>query len=246
MSLVVSDPGSGGPPGWLGRARRTVLSEAALCAFRSGKPLLLIDPGKGPERRDRGRMWGELLHHGTDRQVAPLGLAELACGGEADLVALAGPSARPSGRGGELGISSRQHVGPVARLIAVVLGEDGPGASVHEALTVPLDGELVDGPINAIIDLRIETMAALVVQALGGAGRVASLVEQRGGEAALARDARQVLRDGNIPGSTWAEGGRGVTLWGEPPRFVERASLRVPARSRRFLLFAGDTLRTTG
>jgi hypothetical protein len=79
-------------PGWLRRAfgEREAeawlgpvspgLAEALRGARRVGKPMLvLVIPADASERWRRGRAFGELIHHGGDKALATLALAELVC-----------------------------------------------------------------------------------------------------------------------------------------------------------------------
>jgi hypothetical protein len=54
--------------------------EALERARKAGRPLLvLIIPDDDGEKWERGRAFGEWLNHGTDAQLAPLALVEVAC-----------------------------------------------------------------------------------------------------------------------------------------------------------------------
>ncbi len=55
-------------------------------AQRAGRPLLvLVIPKDDARKYATGVAWGELLNHGTDAQLAPLGAAEVICATAADL-----------------------------------------------------------------------------------------------------------------------------------------------------------------
>src|SRR5689334_20667425 len=58
-----------------------VVSAGYRAAQRAGRPLLcLIIPETDADKWPRGRAFGELLNHGSDEQLAPLGLCEvIAC-----------------------------------------------------------------------------------------------------------------------------------------------------------------------
>jgi hypothetical protein len=106
-------------PWWLRRAFADVsvpaedadhdgLGEGLRRARRSGRPLLVLVVPTGWEARwDRGRAFGELLNHGSDEQLWPLAMVEvaavpierlrreLAVAGEPLMVVVDGPRVRP-------------------------------------------------------------------------------------------------------------------------------------------------------
>ena len=166
----------------------------------------------------RGKAFGEWLNHGSDDQIAPLALCEVACATMAELSELA------------------SHVGAGEPLMVHVRTDRVPAPLRF------LDAKLPDHPQrrwsendDADIDRRIDTLARLARSALTPRG------PQVGDAAALAREVRERLVHKPPPGARWAtSSGCGVTIEGgrdDEQSMVACGMGHVPRRSARFLHF---------
>lgn len=223
--IAVSAAGAAGAAfsSWLGRAfagdcgiadRVRELFSAYQRARKARRPLLVLVIPKDREYQ-RGSAFGEWLNYGSDEQIAPLALCEVACATMADLAELA-----PHVRTGEP--------------LMVRVGTDRVPAPLRF-----LDAELPHteprwNEDDVTIDRRIDTLARLARSALAPRGNYDA--------AALAERVRDRLVRRPPPGARWAtSSGCGMTIEGVPddPRtgMVMCGMGHVPRRSARFLHF---------
>jgi hypothetical protein len=184
-------------------------------ALASGRALLVfVIPADDGLKYDRGGAFGELLNHGTDAQISPLGPHEVVCATIADVRALA-----PSVGGGEPLMvfvnparpdASRRLVGELPSYVYSPRGSDWKEQR-------ELDDE--------VADKRIAMLARLLAE-------VGPVDPLRGPEV------RQRLTKHRVPGSHWANAsGCGTSVEDDDPAGLMPACGmgHVPSKSSRFL-----------
>jgi len=225
MAVTVAGAAGATSLAWLHRAfagecaigeRVRELFSAYQRARKARRPLLVfVIPGG--DFYLRGQAFGEWLNHGSDDQIAPLALCEVACATMAELSELA------------------PHAGAGEPLM-VCVGTDrvpAPLRFLDAKLPEPQRGWGEDG--DADIDRRIDTLARLARSALSPRG------PQVGDPATMAREVRERLVRKPPPGARWATSSAcGVTIEGvrdDEQSMVACGMGHVPRRSARFLHF---------
>ncbi len=142
LRRAFGDTSFGARPGAVGQ-----LAAASERARSLGKPLLvMVVPADDAAKWTRGGWFGEWLNHGSDEQMAPLALAEVACATMAELRAVA-----PVGDGEPL---------------MVLLDDDQAPARLDAALPSSDGGIGWDPTEEQRIDQRIAKLAALARAAI--------------------------------------------------------------------------------
>jgi hypothetical protein len=210
-------------PGGAALARLAALAGAFKAAREAGKPLLvLVIPDGDMEKWSRGQLFGELLNHGSDVQLAPLSRAEVACATMADLKRLV-----PTAGNGEplLVLVTADRVPATARQLDVAVPAYGsPWGDANEGWEEQQKKE------DAVADKRIAALATLLRGALGADDTRA---------AALAGEVRARLTKKPPRGARWANGhGCGTDIEGEKDQMMVACGMgHVPRKSARFLYF---------
>jgi hypothetical protein len=192
-------------------------------AQRAGRPLLvLVIPENLEAQWDRGAAWGELLNHGSDAQLAPLALVEVACARVADVERLA-----PQARGGEplaIVLDTTRVPAPVVRVQAELPQYRNDGFERGDWVTMEKQEALVSAA-------RIDVLARALRDRLAPGGV--------GDEAQAASDVRRRLTALPPAGARWARSsGCGTVVEGENDNDVFGCGMgHVPAQSSRFLTF---------
>jgi hypothetical protein len=204
-------------PGWLRRAFSDVTVRGEVPARIHGPTLVLVLPQKDELKYERGTAFGELLNYGSDRDLAPLALANVVC------------------------LSATQLPIPVAGDPLMVF-DDGDKQQILDGklpkLVYPRNEFDWDRPEPEVVqatERRMALLAGLIQRALGPY----RAADKRSDAtlAALAR-ARYVKRP--PPGTHWANGGTcGITVENAPElsENVDCGMGHVPYRSGRFLYF---------
>jgi hypothetical protein len=199
-------------------ARVALVAAGFRRARASGRPLLVfVVPANDGAKWQRGEVFGELINHGSDRDLAPLAGAEVICATMEDLRRLV-PNA---GAGEPLMVLVRPDKVPAtARQLDVEL-ELNPGYGDSWEETQRKQDEASDK--------RIAAMGDLLRRSLGDPGKRA---------ATLADEVRARLKDKPPPGTRWAKSaGCGVDIEGEPPVLMGCGMGSVPKKAQRFLYF---------
>jgi hypothetical protein len=208
------------------------LSDGYRRAQRAGRPLLLlVVPADDGEKFERGRAFGELLNHGSDAQLAPLGLCEVLCAGMTDIRRLI-----PSAGAGEplmVLVDASRVPAQVKRLDVKLPAYD---SSFRGRSEVKWDEQVRTE--NAISERRIETLANLIRDAVapGSAGLTGQIPS-------LAADVRARLTHGRVPGSRWASSsGCGTTVEDDDDTLGIGCGMgHVPEKAQRFLYLYAQT-----
>lgn len=188
-------------------------------AQQAKRPLLVfVIPAKDDEKWDRGQIFGELLNHGTDKDLAPLADVDVVCATMADLKKIV-----PSAGEGE-------------PLMVLVPTNKVPAVAVQLNPTVPpYDASMDDWDEQRkqeerIAKSRIDAVAASLRSALGSDARKV---------AARAAAARARLTKKAPAGAHWANShGCGTTIEGVEDNMAIGCGMgHVPAKSSRFLYF---------
>ncbi|HZS38272.1 MAG TPA: twin-arginine translocation signal domain-containing protein [Polyangia bacterium] len=193
-------------------------------AQRDGRPLLvLVIPEDREAQWDRGAAWGELLNYGSDEQLAPLSLVEIACARMSELEKLA-----PQARGGEpmaIVLETARVPAQVSRIDAALPQYDGDRFSRR-------DWDEMERLEARISSARIEVLARALRERLAPGGLT-------GDPAALASDVRARVTSKPPAGARWARSsGCGTVVEGENDDSVFGCGMgHVPAQSVRFLTF---------
>jgi hypothetical protein len=185
--------------------------------------LVLVIPANDGEKWQRGRIFGELLNHGSDADLAPLGRVDVVAATMATVRA-----ALPSAPTGE---PLMLVVEPSLATTALELDKPLPDYASENG-----DWKELDKKDNAIADKRIAIVGALVRRGLGAA----PFVDQ----AALAATARTRYVKRRVPGSHWATaGGCGTAVEDDGDDSMARpcGMGHVPAKSSRFLYLYAQT-----
>lgn len=211
-------------PGGGALARVAALAAAYRGAREAGKPLLVfVIPEADMEKWARGRVFGELLNHGSDVQLAPLARVEVACATMADLKKLV-----PTAGAGEplMVLVSTDRVPAAVRQLDAELPQYPSAFRYDEHET----WEQREKKEDAISDQRIAVMAGLLRNALGADDAHA---------ATLAKEVRQRLTVKPPRGVKWAKSyGCGTDIEGEADQFGVACGMgHVPKKSQRFLYF---------
>ncbi len=155
--------------------------------------MIVVIPADGSAQYDLGKAFGEYLNHGTDEQLAPLALLPLEC------VAA-----------GEIELPKEVHgSGPFALLVVA------PGYSHLRRFELPafennahIDWDVRDQRADAVIDRRIDALAAAVRDAIMPDGRVDPLLCGRAaGPSAMAGAAATAGAAAEVGAATGAETG---------------------------------------
>lgn len=181
----------------------------------ASQALVLVVPEKDGQKWERGRAFGEWLNHGTDAELAPLAGYEVVCATMKAVRKVAEVSGEP------LMVTIDPRTGTARALDAKLPAYD-------EFLGESTSREARNRREEATARRRIATLARLVAAPLA-AGDVA----QR------ARQVRETLVHGRVPGAKWANAsGCGTQIEGEDGPDVSCGMGHVPAKSHRFLYFA--------
>jgi hypothetical protein len=175
--------------------------EALERARKAGRPLLvLVIPDEDSDKWDRGRAFGEWINHGTDAQLAPLALVEVACLG--------------------LGEVGRVYDGPSDPLMLLVdPSERRPMHIMASALprytprgrVITINADGTRGPEPPSDDSVFTQRVAMLSRLLAEAVEIGPLDEARA--RALAQAARKRLRDRPPANAHWAtSSGCGTTV----------------------------------
>ncbi len=200
-------------------ARIALVATAFRRARASGRSLLVfVIPADDGAKWGRGQVFGELLNHGSDLDLAPLAGSEVVCATMDELRRLV-----PTAGIGEplMVLVHPDRVPATTRQLDVVLPEVGPfGDETWEQRERAED---------AVSDRRIAALGGLLRQELGSEDRRA---------ATLAGEVRARLKDKPPPGTRWANGrGCGVDVEGEPRMAIGCGMGHVPKKASRFLYF---------
>jgi hypothetical protein len=243
-------------PGWLSRAFGDTsagglsgdtgdFGHRARDAQRSGKPLfVIVIPEDDATKWQRGRVFGELINHGTAEQIAPLALCEVVCAKVSDVRKLA-----PAATGEPLAFLIENGA---ARAIDPKLPEDD---SVRRGSD---DWDKMVKTEDAVADKRIAQLAKAIAGAVapdaGALARRAAAVRDPAEADAIARAgaglvpllgklAAKRLRDHRVPGSYWANAsGCGTSVEGDDDSIGVACGMgHVPAKSSRFLYLYART-----
>jgi hypothetical protein len=201
----------------------TDIGSAAHRAKATGRALLvLVIPQDDGQKYERGHLFGELLNHGSDADLAPLARADVMCATLAEVQKIA-----PTAKGEPLmfAIDVRAKPAQAAPLDAAVPKLSGFGDS--------MTWEERDQHDAQAIEKRINMLAGLIRRGLGPTPA-----------AQIAADAKRVratLVDKPVVGSKWARThGCGTDVEGQPPMIVGCGMGHVPDKSSRFLYFFAD------
>jgi hypothetical protein len=213
-----------------------VVSEGFRRAQRAGKPLLVfVIPKDDGQKWRRGRAFGAWLNHGSDEELWPLGLCEVACASMDDLRRLV-PTA---GTGEPLMILVETAAVPttVVRLDGKLPEVDYRGrGSVN-------DWQQQQRREDAVVDSHIATLARLASRALVTGSRGLPLdpgTSRAERVKALANQVKSRLSLQRVPGSHWAlSAGCGTRVEGHPDmgRGIMCGMGHVPQTASRFLYF---------
>jgi hypothetical protein len=193
-------------------------------AQRAGRPLLvLVIPADLETQWDRGAAWGELLNHGSDDQLAPLSLVDVACARLSDLARLV---PRAGGR------EALAMLVDTARVPAQVTRIDGNLPQYEPA-------DRYRGVDWQALELRESIVSTARIDALGRLLRDALAPNGVAEPAAAAREARARLTDRPPAGAHWARSsGCGTIVEGVNDDSSFGCGMgHVPAKSQRFLTF---------
>lgn len=208
------------------RGERDALTGAALvtAAFRrakkSGRALLvLVIPADDGARYERGRIFGALLNHGTNADLAPLAAVEVICATMAE-VALVVPT--------DLSVEPLMLLVDPSRVPATTAPLDVALPSFAE--TPDADWAAREKAEAAVIDRRIALLGGLLRARLGSSGRDTD---------ARAEEVRERLVKKPPPGTHWANAsGCGTRVEGVEENYAIGCGMgHVPEKSRRFLYF---------
>lgn len=208
------------------KGERDTVSAAALVAgaFRrakkSGRQLLvLVIPANDSARYERGQVFGELLNHGTNADLAPLATVEVICATMAE-VALVVPT--------DLSVEPLMLLVDPTRVPATTTPLD---VALPSDVTAPdSDWEARRKAEGETAGRRIALLGGLLRKHLGGSKRETD---------ARAEEVRERLVKKPPPGTHWANAsGCGTQIEGvEPRRGIACGMGHVPEKSRRFLYF---------
>jgi hypothetical protein len=200
-----------------------IVAAAFRRAQRAGRPLLvLVIPTDSGLKWERGHAFGELLNHGSDKDLAPLADAEVVGATVADLAKL---------------VPAVGQAEPLMLLVdtqkvpATVRALDAPLPSLYGAESAAESWEATEKAEERAVEARIATLARLLRTGLGSS-------DER--LAARAAEVRRRLRDRPPPGTHWARSsGCGTDIEDAPERsmMVACGMGHVPAKSARFLYF---------
>ncbi|EYF01476.1 hypothetical protein [Chondromyces apiculatus] len=200
---------------------RSKASVAVQRAKQARRPLLVfVIPADDSQKYDRGRAFGELLNHGTDKDLAPLSDVEVVCATMSDLKKVV-PGA---GEGDPLMVLVRTDGASLAATQLDAALPDDPSMG-----SMPWDE--LEKATERTIQSRIDALGMLLRKELGADSRK---LEAR---AASVR-ARMVRQPPS--GARWARAsGCGTTIEGEENRGprVACGMGHVPEKSGRFLYF---------
>ena len=206
------------------------LSGALRRALEAGKPLLVIViPADDGKKWERGRIFGELLNHGSAEQLAPLSLVEVACAQMVEVRALA-PRA-PDGEPLAILIDARQ------RRVSAVDGEL-PADTPYDRFGA--DGQSWEqrtAAEDALVDRRIARLAKLLRDGIPGADEAVARARE------VAPEIRARLVKQRIPGSHWANAsGCGTRVEDDTDALGVACGMgHVPSKSTRFLYLYAKT-----
>ena len=206
--------------GWAARVAQVA---AAFGRARDGgkRLLVFVIPADNGDKWSRGEAFGELLNHGSDRDLAPLAGVEVACATMADLKKLV-----PNAGAGEpfMVLVDPSRMPAAARQIDAELPAY---ADVYEGERSWDEREKAE---DAVSDLRIAAMGKMLRDALGSDDRHA---------ATLAADVRAHLKALPPTGARWAHSsGCGTTIEGESRQLMYACGMgHTPKKSARFLYF---------
>ena len=202
-------------------ARLAQIAASFRRARAAGKVLLVfVVPADNGARWGRGQVFGELLNHGSDRDLAPLAAAEVVCATMEDLRKLV-PAA---GAGEPLMVLVHPDKLPAsARQLDIALAPEPPfeeegSWQEHERRE------------DEASDRRIAAMGELLRRSLGDDPKRAG---------PLAAEVRARLKDKPPAGTKWAKSeGCGVEIEGETDSMGVACGMgHVPRKGRRFLYF---------
>lgn len=204
-----------------GKTEQVALVAAAFRRAQQAKrPLLvLVIPADDSEKYDRGRIFGELLNHGADKDLAPLSDAEVICATMADLKKVV-----PDAGDGEplMLLVKTDRVPAAVKQLQVELPDY---ASVQD-----LSWEERQKAEDKVSEQRIAALGTLLRQALGADTNKLA-----------ARAAGVRARMVKLPpsGAHWAHSsGCGTTIEGVEDNMVIGCGMgHVPAKAGRFLYF---------
>lgn len=189
-------------------------------AQQAKRPLLVfVIPANDSEKYDRGQTFGELLNHGTDKDLAPLSDAEVICATMADLKKVV-----PDAGDGE-------------PLMLLVKTDRVPAAVKQLQVELPSYDSIQDlsweerhKAEEKVAEQRIAAMGTLLRQALGG---------DTSKLAARAEGVRARLVKRPPSGAHWANAsGCGTQIEGVEDNMVIGCGMgHVPAKAGRFLYF---------
>jgi hypothetical protein len=200
-------------------ARVALVAAAFRRARASGRPLLIfVVPAEDGAKWRRGEVFGELINHGSDRDLAPLAGAEVVCATMEDLRRLV------------------PNVGTGEPLMVLVRPDKVPATArqldVELAPPADWDGswEEHQRKEDEVSDKHIAAMGDLLRRSLGDPGKRA---------ATLAAEVRARLKDKPPPGTKWAHSaGCGVDIEGERDQMMVSCGMgSVPKKAQRFLYF---------
>lgn len=200
-----------------------ILAAAFHRAREGGKPLLvLVIPADDGQKWGRGQTFGELLNHGSDRDLAPLAGVEVVCATMADLRRLV-----PGAGSGEplMVLAQPARVPATARQLDVALP-----AYKDPEYDKDYSWEKQEKAEDETADRRIAAMGQLLRDSLG-------LDERRA--APLAAEVRARLTKVPPSGTRWANAsGCGTEIEGEKDNLMVMCGMgHTPRKGRRFLYF---------
>jgi hypothetical protein len=189
-------------------------------AQQAKRPLLVfVIPADDAQKYERGQTFGELLNHGSDKDLAPLSDTEVVCATMADLKKVV-----PGAGAGE-------------PLMVLVKTDRVPAAATSLNATLPsyddasatASWEEQQKEEARIADRRIAALGEMLRKALGADERKL---------AARAAGVRARLVKQRPPGAHWASSsGCGTQIEGMEPSLVACGMGHVPVKSARFLYF---------
>jgi len=207
------------------------LSDGYRRAQKSGRALLvLVIPDDDGEKWARGEAFGELLNHGTDAQLAPLGLCEVLCASMSDVRKLI-----PAAGAGEplMVLVDPSRLPATAKSLDVKL----PAYDNFRERGAQDWKQLLQNE-NAITERRIELLAGVIGDAVAPGDAAVS-----GRIPALAADVRARLTHARVPGSRWAKAsGCGTEIEDDPDQLGIGCGMgHVPEKAQRFLYLYAQT-----
>jgi hypothetical protein len=212
-----------------GTAEQVALITAALRRAQQAKrPLLVfVIPADDALKYERGQAFGELLNHGSDKDLAPLSDAEVVCATMADLNKVV-PGA---GTGEPLMVLVKTDKAPPA---ATSLNATLPSYAEPNAATSWEERQKAE---ERIANQRIAALGEMLRKALGADQRKL---------AARAAGVRARLVKQRPPGAHWAtSGGCGTRIEEVKEQLLVSCGMgHVPAKAQRFLYFFSIERRT--